>query len=62
MRTPSLYPQIEKDLKRIARRLFADEDNFLEQKWRDVKDHIRELADDCERAAQEERQRDTTGD
>jgi hypothetical protein len=57
MRTPSLHPKIAADLKRIARRLFNDEDYFIEQKWQDLKDDIKDLADECDRTGIEEVER-----
>ena len=58
MRTPTLYPQIEKDLKTISRVLHADDDMLLEEKWREVKRHIEELAGYCKMIEAERKRRD----
>lgn len=53
MRAPSLYPQIKNDLKIISKQLIAEEDMFLEEKWRGIKEDIRELAEHCKELAKQ---------
>lgn len=55
MRAPSLYPQIKNDLKIIGKQLIAEEDTFLEEKWRGIKEGIRELAEHCKELAKQRR-------
>ena len=57
MHTPSFYSQIEKDLKIIAKILCAEDDQYLEQEWRDLKWDIHELAETCKQTVKERKKR-----
>lgn len=58
MRTPSLYGEIQGDLKRIAKALFHVENGFLDGKWAEVKADIKAFADTCDGLVAEEKDRE----